>query len=128
MPVPSQALPLPPRIDEGDAESLEVAHVARGESRLAGACDAGDLNVADLDGASCALPCGCDRTGSVDGCTVKELEDAAGQIPGQQLVELLLQGAAAPAVRRQLEAQPHLVLVSAPTSPKNPCRGPSVKT
>jgi hypothetical protein len=45
-----------PGIDKADTEILEVTHVACGESRLAGARNAGDLNVADLHGPAGALP------------------------------------------------------------------------
>ncbi len=41
---------------KADAEALEVAYVACGESRLAAAGNAGDLNVADLHTPSAPHP------------------------------------------------------------------------
>ncbi len=69
-----------PGIDKADAETLEVAHVACGERRLAGTRDAGDLKVADLHATPGSLPCGRDRAVGVGvgvgGRTVKELHAA----------------------------------------------------
>lgn len=65
-----------PRIDQVDAETLEVARVACGESRLAAAHNAGDLNIAYLHRATGKRPSCCDRAGGVSGCAVKELHAA----------------------------------------------------
>ena len=85
-----------PRVDEHEAASLEVARVAGREGRLARVDDAGNLDIANLDGSADLAPLRSDTAGSVGRNLVKR-QNSIFQVFFENLREGFLQLAPAPA-------------------------------